>query len=202
MERLKMTWIALDEHWNYAEGDKLKVQVMSNCDETELFLNGKSLGKKQLPPKNQAPELVWDVAYQKGELKAIGYNKGIKVGEDILATAGKPAKILVDVTKSQLKGDGMDLAYLNYTVVDAQGNVCPDAVKLDFDVKGQGVNAGVANDDMMSDEPWQGNSRSTYRGKCQLIIRGNALASGKSGKIVVKAKSNGLKTLTTVIAVK
>ena len=204
---LKMTWIALDEHWNYEDGDKLKVQVMSNCDETELFLNGKSLGKKQLPPKTQAPELTWDVAYQKGELKAIGYNKGMKVSEDVLATAGKPAKILVHVSKPELKGDGMDLCYLDYTVVDAQGNICPDVVKLDFEVKGQGSNAGVANDDMMSDEPWQGNSRSTYRGKCQLIVRSNALAavSGKNrkiGKIVVKAKSKGLKPLTTIITVK
>jgi len=199
---LKMTWIALDEHWNYQVGDKLKVQVMSNCDETELFLNGKSLGKKQLPPKNQAPELVWDVAYQKGELRAIGYNKGVRVSEDVLATAGKPAKILVDVSKSQLRGDGMDLAYLDYTVVDVQGNVCPDAVKLDFEVKGQGTNAGVANDDMMSDEPWKGNGRSTYRGKCQLIVRSSALASGKVGKVVVKAKAKGLKTLSTEIIVK
>lgn len=199
---LKMTWIALDEHWNYQDGDKLKVQVMSNCDETELFLNGKSLGMKQLPPKNQAPELVWDVAYQKGELKAIGYNKGVKVSEDVLATAGKPAKMLVHLSKNQLKGDGMDLAYLDYTVVDAQGNVCPDAVKLDFEVKGQGTNAGVASDDMMSDEPWKGNSRSTYRGKCQLIVRSSALASGKAGKIVVKAKAKGLKTLATEIIVK
>lgn len=199
---LKMTWIALDEHWNYADGDKLKVQVMSNCDETELFLNGKSLGKKQLPPKNQAPELVWDVAYQKGELRAIGYKNGVKVSEDVLATAEKPAKILVCLSKNQLKGDGMDLAYLDYTVVDAQGYVCPDTVKLDFEVKGQGTNAGVANDDMMSDEPWQGNSRSTYRGKCQLIVRSSALASNKDGKIVVKAKAKGLKTLTTVITVK
>ena len=199
---LKMTWIALDEHWNYETGDQLKVQVMSNCDETELFLNGKSLGKKQLPPKTQAPELTWDVAYEKGELKAIGYNKGVKVSEDVLATAGKPAKIVVNLSKEQLKGNGMDLAYLDYTVLDAQGNICPDIVKLNFEVKGDGVNAGVANDDMMSDEPWQANGRSTYRGKCQLIVRGNAIAAGKSGKIVVKAKAKGLKTLSTVINVK
>ena len=199
---LKMTWIALDEHWNYEAGDQLKVQVMSNCDETELFLNGKSLGKKQLPPKTQAPELTWDVAYEKGELKAIGYNKGVKVSEDVLATAGKPAKIVVNLSKEQLKGNGMDLAYLDYTVLDAQGNICPDIVKLNFEVKGEGVNAGVANDDMMSDEPWQANGRSTYRGKCQLIVRSNAIAAGKSGKIVVKAKAKGLKTLSTVINVK
>ena len=199
---LKMTWIALDEHWNYETGDQLKVQVMSNCDETELFLNGKSLGKKQLPPKTQAPELTWDVAYEKGELKAIGYNKGVKVSEDVLATAGKPAKIVVNLSKEQLKGDGMDLAYLDYTVLDAHGNICPDSVKLNFEVKGEGVNAGVANDDMMSDEPWQANGRSTYRGKCQLIVRGNAIAAGKSGKIVVKAKAKGLKTLSTIINVK
>ena len=124
------------------------------------------------------------------------------MSEDVLATAGKPAKIVVNLSKEQLKGNGMDLAYLDYTVLDAQGNICPDSVKLNFEVKGEGVNAGVANDDMMSDEPWQGSSRSTYRGKCQLIVRGNAIAAGKSGKIVVKAKAKGLKTLSTVINVK
>lgn len=195
---LKMTWIPLENHWNYTQGQQLKVQVMSNCHETELFLNNKSLGRKQLPPRTQAPELVWDVDYQPGTLVAIGYNHGSVASTDTLATAGAPSKLLVDISKSQLNADGMDLAYLNYRVVDSHGNLCTTDVPLTFDVRGQGINQGVANDDMMSHEPWQANSRTTYQGRCQLIVRSKAAP----GKITIKAKAKGLKPLTTIINVK
>ena len=92
----------------------------------------------------------------------------------------------------------MDLAYLNYRVVDSHGNLCTADVPLTFDVRGQGMNQGVANDDMMSHEPWQANSRTTYQGRCQLIVRSKAAP----GKITVKAKAKGLKPLTTIINVK
>ena len=193
-----MTWIPLENHWNYTQGEQLKVQVMTNCHETELFLNNKSLGRKQLPPRTQAPELTWDVDYQPGTLVAIGYNHGAVVSTDTLATAGAPSKLLVDISKSQLNADGMDLAYLNYRVVDSHGNLCTADVPLTFDVRGQGTNQGVANDDMMSHEPWQANSRTTYQGRCQLIVRSKAAP----GKITVKAKAKGLKPLTTIINVK
>lgn len=194
---LKMTWIRLEENWNYKSGDTLKVQVMSNCDETELFLNGKSLGRKQLPPKDKAPELTWMVRYAAGELKAVGYNNGAKVAEDIIRTAGKPARIIVDADARTLKADGMDLVYLNYTVVDKDGNVCVDDVRLDFRVSGQGTNAGVANGNMLSDEPWQADYRTTFGGRAQLIVR----SADKAGQVKITAKGKGLKTVTTVIPV-
>ena len=67
-----------------------------------------------------------------------------------------------------------------------------------FNPQWQGINQGVANDDMMSHEPWQANSRTTYQGKCQLIVRSKAA----TGKITIKAKAKGLKPLTTIINVK
>ena len=190
---LKMTWVALEEHWNYGDGDTLDVQVMSNCDVTELLLNGKSLGRKQLPPKDNAPELVWRVPYAKGELRAVGYNNGVKVADDVVRTAGKPARLVVTIDRKSIKAGGLDLAYLDYTVVDKDGNVCQDSVKIDFKVTGQGVNAGVANANMLSDEPWQADSRSAYQGRCQLIVR----SKDKGGKIKVTAKAKGLKTVTS-----
>ena len=176
------------------------------------------------PPLSASPGCYyyWDTGNisKYGITKDLEAMKAIGIDEPFVANVvGKRAKQgLVKVfteewwdcmvhAANEAKRLGMHIGYFDYTVVDAQGNICPDVVKLDFEVKGQGSNAGVANDDMMSDEPWQGNSRSTYRGKCQLIVRSNALAavSGKNrkiGKIVVKAKSKGLKPLTTIITVK
>ncbi len=194
---LKMTWIPLEEHWNYAEGDTLDVQVMTNCDETELLLNGKSLGRKQLPPKDKAPELVWSVPYAKGELRAVGYNNGVKVADDAVRTAGRPSRIVINTSRSSIKADGLDLVYIDYTVVDNDGNVCQDPVTLNFKVIGQGTNTGVASDDMISDEPWQGDSRTTYQGRCQLIVRSKA----KAGTVKVVAKAKGLKAAVAEIKV-
>lgn len=194
---LKMTWMPMNEHWNYAVGDTVDVQVMSNCDETELFLNGRSLGRRQLPPKDKAPYLVWEVPYAAGELKAVGYNGGQKKTESVVRTAGKPARIIVEADADSLKADGSDLVYLNYTIVDRDGNVCPDGICLHFDVSGQGVNAGVANADMLSNELWQSDFRSTYNGRAQLIVRSKTQA----GSVKITAKAKGLKAVKTEIPV-
>lgn len=195
---LKMTWTKLEEHWNYRPGDMLTVQVMSNCDETELTLNGRSLGRKRLPAAGTPPELTWRVAYTEGELKAIGYRNGAKVADDVIRTAGKPARLVVSASTDTLSADGLDLAYIDYTVVDKDGNVCPvNDVKISFDVKGCGTNAGVANADMLSNEPWQADSRTTYQGRAQLIVRSKAT----EGSITVRAKAKGLKAVDTVIRV-
>ena len=193
---LKMTWMALEEHWNYRDSDTLAVQVMSNCDETELLLNGRSLGRKALPAKDKAPELVWQLPYEKGELVAIGYNNGSRVAADTLRTAGKPARLVVTTSKPTLRADGMDLVYLDYTVVDKDGNVCPaNDIRIDFSVTGCGTNAGMANANMLSDEPWQADSRTTYQGRAQLIVR----STDVPGTVSVTAKAKGLKTVKTRI---
>lgn len=195
---LKMTWIKLEEHWNYHAGDTLGVQVMGNCDETELLLNGRSLGRKRLPSAGTPPEMVWQVPFVGGELKAIGYNGGRKVAEDVLHTAGKPARLVVTASTDTLSADGLDLAYLDYAVLDKDGNVCPvNDVEIVFSVKGCGTNAGVANANMLSDEPWQADRRSTYMGRAQLIVRSKAA----QGTVKVAAKAKGLKPVVTAITV-
>lgn len=202
---LKMTWIPLEEHWNYKDGDTLKVQVMSNCQETELLINGKSLGRKQLPHKDKAPELTWDLPWQPGTLKAVGYHDGMKVSEETLSTAGSPVRIVAKADSTVLKADGESLAYIDYTILDADGNVCQDPIRLDFTVKGPATIAGVANANMLSDEPWQPDtilrgraSRTAYQGRCQLVIR----SGYDGGKVTVKAKGKGVKAATTSLIVK
>lgn len=198
---LKMTWTALEEHWNYASGDTITVQVMSNCHKTELLLNGKSLGCKLLPKQATtdgghgiAPELTWEVPYEAGELKAIGYDsEGNIVSHDILATSGEPYKIVAHTTKNEISANGLDLAYVNFEIVDRQGRISQKPVKLEFGVSGAATLQAQASGDMLSSEPWQGsNQRTTYQGRCQLIVR----SGQKAGKVKITAKAKGLKPTT------
>lgn len=195
---LRMTWIPLETHWNYTAGDSLKVQVMSNCPETELFLNGESLGRKVLPPANKAPELVWDVPYHRGTLIACGYRDGQTIASDTLQTSAAPHRLMVDCDADTLRADGLDLAYLDYRVVDKNGQIADTDITVQFSVTGQGTLAGVCNDDMLSNEPWQAPQRTTSHGRCQLIVR----SSGHTGTVKVTAKAKGLKTVTTMIPVR
>lgn len=206
---LKMTWIPLEEHWNYQVGDTVTVQVMSNCHETELFLNNKSLGKKVLPKqasldggKGIAPELKWEVPYTTGRLEAKGYDKNGKlVSSDQLTTAGDPYRIVTYSDKDTLRADGLDLVYIDLAVLDKQGNVVPTPIELTFSVSGAAILQAQANGDMLCNEPWQGsNIRTTYNGRCQLILR----AGQKAGKVnvAIKTKAKGIKAVKLHFQVK
>lgn len=185
---VKMTTKPKKTSWNFTDGDSLTVQVFSNCDQVELFINGKSQGIKNI--NRNRPEFIWRVKYEKGEVKAIGRNAGKIVAEHVVKTADSPYRIIVEADKDTLKADGFDLSYLKVKVVDKNNLVVPTATnKITFKVSGAGINAGVGNGDIRSSELWQADSRSVYNGECQLIIR-----SGRSkGKIVVEATSPGLK---------
>lgn len=192
----KISWQPMLMHWNFNKDDKLKVQVFSNCDQTELFVNGVSQGIKELPAFPKEPKLIWDVDYIEGEVKAIGYRNGKKTAEDILTTASTPVRLEVECSKKEIAADGLDLCYLNYRLVDRHGTVVPNADRLmKFKVVGAAVNAGVDNGNIESNEPWQSDSRSTFNGRCQLIIR----STGKTGPIRIEAKTSGIKPLITKI---
>ena len=195
---LKVTWKPFHMHWNFSEGDTLKVQVFSNCDETELFINGISQGRKPLPPKHQAPELVWRARYHRGEVKAVGYRDGRAICEDVLKSSGSSARLVVKADVDTLKADGMDLAYLDYLLLDSDGNpVSDDDRKIEFEVTGAGINAGVDNGNILSDELWQADRRSTYKGRAQLIVR----SKKERGRIKVTARTPGIRKATCVLEV-
>ena len=195
---VRMTWIPLETQWNYSDSDTLKVQVMSNCEETELFLNDVSLGRKVLPEKDTPPELVWQVPYKQGRLIAIGYNNNQPICRDTIMTSGRPAKISLHADVNSLEADGMDLAYINCSVLDKNGFITNDRVEIEFTVEGEGCLQALASDDMMSNEPWQGSKRrTTNNGHCQLIVR----SASKEGHVNITAKSKGLKSVKIKIPV-
>jgi beta-galactosidase len=186
--------------WSPADVDSYDIaqlQVFSNCDEVELFLNDRSLGSKKRPDDNASPR-TWSVNFQKGTLKAVGKNKGKIVAEQELKTAGKPAKIILTADKSNVKNKWDDVVYVRATVTDENGIPCLNADnKIKFSIDGPGVIAAVDNADVASKDSFQGSNRRAYKGTCIAVIKANK----NSGNITVTAKSDNLKEEKIVLKV-
>lgn len=189
----------ISPHWNWKgkEGQPIDVWVNTNADNVELFLNGKSQGKKDMPRNSH---LQWNVNYEPGTLEAVAYKKGRKLTTKV-ETTGEAYEVVVSPYKTTMTGDGKDAAVINISVFDRQGREVPDANNLiRFSIKGDAKIIGVGNGDPSSHEPdkfmndtaWQ---RQTFNGKCQVIVQ-----SGKSaGMFHFEAKSVGLQTGATDI---
>ena len=164
--------------------DDARVEVYSNCDEVELFLNGKSLGAK-VKPADDSPR-SWEVTFEKGTLKAVAKNKGKEVVSDELKTAGNPARIILTADKSKITKNWDDVSYVTAKVVDANGITCPNADKLiSFGISESGMISAVDNGDTNSHEAYQASERHIFHGQCIAIIK----AKTTSGKITVTASS-------------
>lgn len=164
------------------------VEVYSNCKEVELFLNGKSLGKKEI--NADASPRNWQVPFAPGVLEAIASN-GSEITGDELRTAGKPAKIVL-TSETQRLAPGFDnVAIVRAEVVDAKGVRVPRADDLiSFKITGPGAIAAVDNADNASHELFQTNSRHAFQGECVAFVR----ATAKFGKIRLKAAAAGLRS--------
>ncbi len=140
-------------HWNWPgrEGQELDVRALSNCEEVELFLNGRSLGRQTMKKDS---ELKWKVKYAPGTLSAKGYKNGQLVAETKVETTGAPAAIQLMPDRSTLNADGEDASVFTVAVTDAQGRVVPVAMDLiHFELSGPGKILGVGNGDPSCHEP-------------------------------------------------
>lgn len=174
-------------HWNWKKGDKVRVMAVSNCDEVELFLNGRSLGRKSNDICNDNAE--WTVDYERGRIMAKAYKNGRCVAKTEQRTAGKPYAICALPDNTVIKNDGHDTAVLNYCVVDKRGVVVPYADNLiHFEVIGDGFVRGVGNGDPNSHESDIKPYRKAYCGWCQALI--TAKTGGE--KLSVRAYADGL----------
>jgi beta-galactosidase len=177
-------WIANWTPVDVGTYDDARVQVYSNCDEVELFLNGKSLGAK-VKPADDSPRF-WEITFEKGTLKAVAKNKGIEVASDELKTAGIPTRIFLTSDKSKITKNWDDVSYVTANVVDADGITCPNSDKLiSFSVSESGLISAVDNGDSNSHEAYQASERHIFNGQCIAIIK----AKTSSGKIIVTASS-------------
>jgi beta-galactosidase len=185
-------------HWNWNDGDTVDVVgYYNNADEVELFLNGKSLGKRS--KSGDTLHVKWRVAYKPGILKAVSVKNGKTVLETQVSTAGKPYRIVLQADRNKIDADGQDLSFITALIVDEKGVLVPDANQLiRYDVKGGGFIAAVDNGSPTSLEPFQANQHTALNGKALCIIRSN----GKKGKIVLNATAAGLVSSTIELTAK
>ena len=187
---LKSVWtsepmVHVAPYWGQGmlEGQTVDLWIYSNCDAVQLSLNGKSLGRKDMPKYGH---ISWPVAYKYGKLVATGYIKGKKVTEQVLQSPGYATAVVCKTSKTKLLPDGQDVAVLDFTVVDAKGNEVPDAaIPLAVTVSSNLTILGWGNGDpgfKVIERPVAGASGpfsiQTFSGKAQLLIRSVEGASG------------------------
>jgi len=137
-------------HWNWQgkEGEIVDVWVYSNCDEVELFLNKKSIGKQTMKVNSH---LEWKVAYVTGSLEAVGYKNGKKIMHKEVKTTGKPAAIKLKGHQESVKADDEDIVVVTVSVDDISKLSVPTADnEISFALNGPGRIIGVGNGDPTS----------------------------------------------------
>ncbi len=139
-------------HWNWSgkEGKDVNVRCFSNCDEVELFLNGKSLGKQSTP---RYSHLQWNVPYQPGELSAKGYKNGKIAVDEKQETAGAPFAVRLQADRSKIRADGEDVCVVTASIVDEKARFVPTANnEILLSLSGSAQIIGVGNGDPSSHE--------------------------------------------------
>lgn len=186
--------------WPGAEGQPLAVEVYSDCDTVELVLNGRPIGRRPAGRAN-AYLATFEVPYEPGELKAIGYTDAAPSESSTLTatlrTAGPPVAVRLTPDRAMLAPIVGDLCYVTVEIVDAAGEVCIGAEpEVHFDVSGAALLAAVASNNPRSTESYQGtpeapiSSRRAYRGKCLAVLK----TSGGPGVALLVAEAEGLQT--------
>ncbi|WP_078063475.1 beta-galactosidase GalA [Bacteroides ihuae] len=177
-------------HWNWPgkEGDSIKVHCYTNCEEVELLLNGKSIGKQKTVPYTK---LIWSLVYKPGKLEARGYKAGKLITRDVVETTAAPAQVSLNSDCNTLKADGCDVAVIRVAIKDAKGRVVPTANNLvRFSIEGPGRIIGTGNGNPSSHEPDKANQRMAFNGYCMVLVQSNKQA----GQIKLKATSDTLKS--------
>ena len=166
------------------------VEAYANTDTVELFLNGRSLGRKPRHADDSA--ITWQIPFAPGELRAVGYRGGRKVSEDVLRTAG-PAAALRLVPEAKAVGGGFDdVVAVRVEVVDAKGVVVPDATDLvTLSVTGAGMLAAFDNGSITDHTPFTSAERRVSDGRAVAFLRGRG-----AGTVTLTARAPGLSAAT------
>jgi hypothetical protein len=185
-------------HWNWPGriGQVTPVHVFTSGDEAELFLNGRSLGKKRKAAFEY--RLRWDdVKYEPGELKVIAYKKGKKWAEQTVKTTDVAFQLMIRADRNVMNADGEDLSFISVKVADKNGLMVPEASnKVSFTIEGPGEIVATDNGDPANLVSFASKEREAFSGLVLAIVRSE---KGKPGVIKINASSAGLKTATVEI---
>ena len=191
-------------HWNLQghEGEEVEVWAYSNCDEVELTVNGKKLGRQPMPRNGH---LKWKAVYQPGRVEAIGYKNGKRILTKTIETTKSAAKVVLKADRQQIAADGQDMAIVNIELHDQKGRFVPNACPvLTFCLEGDASIIGCGNGDpsyLGSDhpdkQPCHTFSIPAFNGRAQVLIQSGKLPSTVTLKCTAEGLKYGLLTITT-----
>jgi beta-galactosidase len=186
-----MVHIAPTDWTSWTAGQMVPVFVYSNADSVELFLNGSSLGAKNVVSKAgqaNAGHLSWTVGFATGTLEAKATKNGTVVATDTVQTAGAAAAVVLHADRATISADGQDLAFVEADVVDEQGILVPQGnAALTVTVSGPGALVGVDNGNPISHDAYKGNKVAAFSGKALAIVQSTQTA----GSVTVTVAPNG-----------
>lgn len=179
--------------WNWKVGDKLRVNCFTNCTEAELFLNGTSLGKKAMADFKERI-IYWDIDYTAGELKAVGYSKGIASASYKLETSGKAHALKATIEKDSVGKTG--LVHVVITVVDTTGNIVYDAEnEATVSIAGRATLLGLESGSDNSHEDYKANKRKALHGKLVAYV----MMEPDTKPVIITINSAGLSPVTLTL---
>lgn len=185
-------------HWNWPDrvGQITPVHIFTSGDEVELFLNGKSLGRKKKGKYEY--RLRWDdVVYEPGDLKAVAYKDGKKWAEEVVTTTGEAVALQATADRSEIVADGKDLSFVTLKITDNNGLLVPGTNhRIKFSIEGSGEIVATDNGDPTNMESFTSHEREAFNGLALVIVRAKA---GEPGVIRLRAESPGLKSTTIEI---
>lgn len=187
-------WQDVNEHWNYKNKEIISVEIYSNCDEIELYLNNKSLGKKKLSDFEDHI-YKWGVPFSDGVLEARGVKDGGIITEK-LVTARKATNITLSILETNLTANGKDVAHIVLQLTDTKGNpVKTDEKRINFKIEGEAKLLGIDNGWKKSVEKFQSDSGTTFMGRTLIIVQ----SKNKKGSVKITASGEGLNSETVVL---
>ncbi len=183
--------------WPGYEGTELAVRVYCSGEEVRLLLNGKAIATKPVSAETKY-KAEFTVPYSPGELKAVALAGGQSIAELAFHTTGRPAALHLRADRGKIRNDRCDLAFVTVEVLDAAGELVPDAVApVSFRISGAGELAGVGSANPKDVDSFQRPRHRTYHGQCLVVLRPN----GEAGVITLRAESPHLQAATINVLV-
>ena len=195
--RPETTTVHLLPHWNWRTGDRVPVCCYTNGDEAELFLNGRSLGRRRKDPAAHADErdyyavcaryrLQWtDVAWEPGRLEVVAYRNGRPIGKDVRRTCGHAQAVKLTAERPYGR-----LRFVDLAVTDAEGTEDPLATdRIALSLEGPAELVAFGNANPRGRDPFRAAEHPLYFGRALAIVR----LDGRPGRVTLTARSGKLR---------
>jgi len=183
--------------WPGFGGKLVEIEVYSGGDEVELFLNGKSLGKKPAGKDNRYLA-HFETTYEPGCLQAVTYVAGVEHSRSELITAGAPTSIRLTPDRTQISVGGEDLSFVTVELLDEDGNLAHHADNsLYFTVSGAGALQAVGNGNPVSEEMYVGATRRVHYGRAMAVVK----SGDEAGQMILNVSAEGMPAAQATICV-